>query len=148
VPMQDLLSRGRWGPVAVAVAAVLAANLAVVALGLQGRGDAGPGPPGWLIGSVWVALFACMGGAYAALTRAPGATRRERAGLVALGLLCLAYPFYTGGFDSWTLSMAGTALTLVCATVLAVAAGRASAAAAALLVPLVLWLIFAAYLLL
>jgi tryptophan-rich sensory protein len=93
--MGNIMARDRWGPVAVAVAAVLAGNLVVAALGLQGDA-ADPDPPGWFIGAVWVAIFACFGGAYAALALAPADTSGERAALVGLGALCLAYPFYTG----------------------------------------------------
>jgi translocator protein len=143
-----LLARDRLGPVAVALAAVLLTNLVVVALGLQGGNHADPDPPGWLIGSVWVALFACMGGAYAGLARAPADAFRERAALVGLGLLCLAYPFYTGGFANWTVSFFGTVATFLYATALTLAVRRVSRLAAGLLVPLLLWLIFAAFILL
>jgi benzodiazapine receptor len=144
--MDDLLTRERWGPVAAALAAVLAANLVVAALGLEGDG-ADPDLPGWLIGSVWVALFACLGGAYAALERAPAAAGSERAALVGLGLLCLAYPFYTAGFELRAVSLAGTAITFVYGLALALRVQRVSGFAAALLVPLLLWLVVAAFLL-
>jgi translocator protein len=144
--MTAALARDRWGPVAAALASVLAANLVVALLDLGGDDGADGGPPGWLIGTVWIALFACMGGAYAALVRAPGPTEGTRAALVGLGLLCLAYPFYTGGFDNETVAYAGTAATLAYAAIVTVAASRVSPRAAALLVPLLIWLVVAFFL--
>jgi translocator protein len=144
--MGDVLARDRWGPVVVAVAVVLIGNLVVVALGLQGDA-ADPDPPGWIIGLVWVAIFACIGGAYAALVRAPAETGRERAALVGLGLLCLAYPFYTAGFEFRAVSLAGTALTFLYGLALALWVRRTSPIAAWLLVPLLAWLVVAALLL-
>jgi translocator protein len=145
--MGDIMARDRWGPVAVAVAAVLAGNLVVAALGLQGDA-ADPDPPGWFIGAVWVAIFACFGGAYAALVRAPADTSGERAALVGLGALCLAYPFYTGGFDLGAVSFAGTLVTFACGLALTLRVRHASPRAAWLLVPLLVWLVVAAFLLL
>jgi translocator protein len=145
--MGNIMARDRWGPVAVAVAAVLAGNLVVAALGLQGDA-ADPDPPGWFIGAVWVAIFACFGGAYAALALAPADTSGERAALVGLGALCLAYPFYTGGFDLWAVSFAGTLVTFACGLGLTLRVRHSSPRAAWLLVPLLVWLVVAAFLLL
>ncbi len=144
--MGNVLARDRWGPVAVAVAAVILGNLVVAALGLQGDA-ADPDPPGWFIGSVWVLIFACFGGAYAALVRAPADTTRERAALVGLGLLCLAYPFYTAGFELQAVSVAGTVVTFVYGLALTLWLPRKSPLAAWLLVPLLAWLVVAALLL-
>jgi translocator protein len=140
--MGDVLARDRW----VAVAAVLVGNLVVVSLGLQ-RDAADPDPPGWLIGSIWVAIFACFGGAYAALVRAPADTGRERAALVGLGALCLAYPFYTGGFGLRAVAFAGTLVTFGYGLALAHWVRWASPLAAWLLVPLLVWLVIAAFIL-
>jgi tryptophan-rich sensory protein len=97
-------------------------------------------PPGWVIGLVWVALFALMGAAryYAGKTGARGAKHITR-----LIFLCLAYPFYTAGLQDGPAGLIGIVLTegytLYCAATLR----RPAPIAAALLIPLVLWLAFA-----
>jgi benzodiazapine receptor len=144
--MGQILARDRAGPILVSVASVLVANLIVAAFGLEGDA-ADPDPPGWFIGSVWVAIFACLGGAYAALVRAPGGTRGERRALVGLGLLCLAYPFYTAGFDLRAVSLAGTIVTFAFGLILALRFRHRSLLAAWLMVPLLAWLVFAALIL-
>lgn len=144
--MKRILARDGGGPILVSVGAVLAANLIVAVLGLEGDA-ADPDPPGWFIGSVWIAIFACFGAAYAALVRAPGETRGERRALIGLGLLCLAYPFYTAGFDLRAVSLAGTIVTFAFGLVLALRFRHRSLRAAWLMVPLLVWLVIAAIIL-
>ena len=127
-----------------AVLVAAAVNGAIGALGLNGghEGLREPAfaPPGWFIGGTWVVLFALMGAARWAAVR----DRDRRGGWWVVGLLaiCVAYPFYTGGFDLLP-SMAGNVVTLVVATAVALRLRRRSRTAALLIVPVIAWVAFA-----
>lgn len=145
---------------ALAVLACLLCNGLIFALGWQGSTDDAarqPGalaPPGWVIGTVWVGLFAAMGAARALLEQqmADGWLRDGRAALEALrarrllDLLlvnCLAYPAYTLGLSNRPLTLAGNALTILLAVIVIRAAWPASRRAVALVAPVIAWVSFA-----
>jgi tryptophan-rich sensory protein len=105
-------------------------------------------PPGYIIGAVWLVLFGLMGAAFHWLRTHRRGDTRSRNLLVLLVVLCASYPAYTGGLRSVTIGLSGAVVTLALATWLTVRYWRAGAAPAArLLLPLLLWLSFACYLL-
>ena len=129
-----------------ALAAVLIAvalNSVINLLGLAGDEslrEPAWAPPGWLVGAVWVVLFALMGLAHWAAMQA-----RNRAAawwVAGLILLCAAYPFYTAGFDL-QLGMIGNVVTLAAALAVAWRVRRTSSTAARLIMPVIAWIGFA-----
>ena len=137
----------RLGAVVNAGAAVLAAAATNGLIGVLGLNGAGEGlrepafaPPGWFIGGMWVVLFALMGTARWAAVR--DGARGGGWWVVGLLALCVAYPFYTGGFDLLP-SMIGNVVTLVAAAAVALRLRRTSRTAALLIVPVVAWVAFA-----
>ncbi len=145
----DFLRSDRLGPPLLAVAAVLAGNLLIAALGIGGQGGDSRAsevlPPGWVVGLVWTLLFASLGASYVALKRADGDTMRERLGIVGLGLICMAYPVYTAGFEDARASLIGAVATLVVVVALIAWVARTSGPAALWLAPFVPWLTFASW---
>jgi tryptophan-rich sensory protein len=99
-------------------------------------------PPGWVIGAVWVALFALMGLARWSAVAAGSAGRSRSAWVLALIVLCVSYPFYTSGFDLLP-SMIGNLVTLVAAVFVAWKLVPVSRRAAVLIVPVIAWISFA-----
>ena len=104
-------------------------------------------PPGWVVGAIWLVLFAGMGIARWLLLRSAvtrgDALRVEWVSLVAL--LCLLYPLYTSGLSNLFDGLVGNLLTLVVAVPVAVFAFQRSRAAGWCLAPLVVWLSYAAW---
>jgi tryptophan-rich sensory protein len=144
---QDSLARPRRLAlhVAAAVAVCLALNGLIFCVGWDR--DAHHGvllPPGWVIGIVWIALFALLGAARWRLAEAgtrAGDTARRRVDVLLLN--CALYPFYTLGLSSDGLGMAGNILTLCLAVWAARGALRVSRLAAVLVSPVVSWVAFA-----
>ena len=129
---------------AAAVLVAVAVNGVIGALGLNGPPEnlrePAFAPPGWFIGGMWVVLFALMGAARWAAVR-----DGDRGGgwwVVGLLAICVAYPFYTRGFEL-TPSMAGNVATLAAAIAVALRLRRTSRTAALLIVPVVAWVAFA-----
>lgn len=105
-------------------------------------------PPGWVIGAVWMMLFAAMGAARWAALRDGAARDRSRSWMIpALILACFAYPYYTLGFRSLELGLAGSIATMVFAAVIAWRLAGRSRLAALLVLPTALWCAFAGVLL-
>lgn len=124
----------------VPVALALTTNGLIFALGwTQPDHDFQPSwaPPGYVIGIVWTVLFALTGAARAI------ATHQHRRLVTALILLCLAYPFYTLGFQDRQANFVGIILTEAYTLYVTSRLIRSSYKAALLLVPLILWLGYA-----
>ncbi|MDX2266027.1 MAG: TspO/MBR family protein [Hyphomicrobiales bacterium] len=100
-------------------------------------------PPGWVIGLVWVGLFAIMGVIYARVAR-PGSALRWL--LIALAAFSLAYPFYTEGLSNLQTAFIGNIVTLAVTLAIAWRLSREDRTAGALLLPMSAWLTFATYL--
>jgi benzodiazapine receptor len=122
------------------VALAMATNGAIFAFGwTQPDHDIQPdwAPPGYVIGIVWTALFALMGAARAITIPA------RRPLVTVLIVLCLAYPFYTLGFQDRQANLAGIIVTEAYTLYVTARLIRPKCKAALLLVPLILWLCFA-----
>ena len=104
-------------------------------------------PPGWVVGAIWVVLFAGMGVARWLLLRAArtGADLRRVRWVSLVAFLCLLYPLYTAGFSNLADGLVGNVATLVVAVPVTVYAWRRVRAAGAWLVPLCVWLSYAAW---
>jgi tryptophan-rich sensory protein len=137
-----------WANLMVFVGAPLVVNGVIFGFGLERGGGAQTGlPPGWVVGTIWLVLFAAMGAARWLLLRAartPGEQRRVE-WVSALAFLCLLYPVYTRGFSDLVAGLWGNVVTLVVAVPVAVYAWRKVRAAGGWLVPLCVWLSYAAW---
>ena len=148
--MRELFNRtdgvGALVNAAAAVVAAAAVNGLIGALGLNGSDESlrepAFAPPGWVIGAVWVVLFALMGLARWSAVRAGPAGRSRSLWVVTLIVLCVAYPFYTAGFDPLP-SLFGALVTFAAALFVAWKLTPVSRAAALLLAPVVGWTGFA-----
>ncbi|SEF99798.1 TspO and MBR related proteins [Bryocella elongata] len=97
-------------------------------------------PPGAIVGSIWMLLFLAMGLARwlaaqrnAAIARWPDA----------LALACMLYPLYTAGLRSLTIGFWGTVATLILAAAVLLRVRPIRTSAAALIVPVIVWLAYA-----
>lgn len=103
-------------------------------------------PPGWLFGPVWSVLYACMGIAAWLVWRARGFSRARSALLLFIAQLA-ANALWTWLYFAWRLgSLAFAEILLLWGLILAtiVSFRRVSTAAAALLLPYLAWVTFAA----
>ncbi len=127
--------------------ACLAGNGLIFWLGLDSGARPHPqpwlAPPGWVVGAVWLGLFALMGLIYARLREV-----RPRASwtMIALAAACLAYPLYTGGLRNAFIGLLGNFATLAVTLVLIGYLKRFDHRSAMLLVPMTVWLVFASIL--
>jgi len=96
-------------------------------------------PPGWLVGSIWLILFAIFGVLRYQLLSQPG----KRKLLDILIAACALYPAYTAGLSNQTVALVGNVLTLVYAYVVFYKLDRLKLQLQ--LVPLLIWLTFATY---
>ncbi|MCW3835199.1 tryptophan-rich sensory protein [Sphingomonas canadensis] len=141
--LDDTGTRGLWANIALPVAAVVIGNAIIFGLGAA-RSDLTPAqqqwvPPGAVVGSVWVVLFALLGMSRWLYLRGGG--RGGRSWLPAwLALLGLAFPVYTGLFTDSGLGAAGTAVTLAATVAVMLAMGRRVPAAAWAILPMACWL--------
>jgi translocator protein len=103
--------------------------------------------PGYVGGLVWTILFALMGYVYwqLGLSILPAA-KSGRNAVTGLILFCLAFPFYTFGFQSPAMGIVGNLSTIAFAVVCIVLIARVEVLPALLLVPVVLWVSFATFL--
>jgi tryptophan-rich sensory protein len=122
-------------------------NSVIFGLGWNRTSAALPGlPPGWVVGALWMLLFAGMGVARWLLVR-DGMDRGVRAAAAAvllLGFLCLIYPLYTLGFSNDRAGLVGNLITLLVAVPVLLLALRRSRAAAGCISAVCLWLSYAA----
>ncbi len=124
------------------VLATLALNGLIFALGWNHTGQAlrpSWAPPGYVIGTAWVGLFALVGYAHGVLL---AQSSPQHWGVAMLLLACLAYPLYTGGLQAGSVAFAGTLLTLA-GTLTMLWLLRNTPTVPWLLLPLALWLSFA-----
>jgi tryptophan-rich sensory protein len=130
--------------VAVFVLVTLALNGVIFGLGWDRASTPSPGiPPGWIVGAIWVLLFAAMGVARWAMLRRPG--RRWIAELpTLLGFLCLIYPLYTSGLSDDRVGLIGNVLTAAVAVPIALAAWWRSRVAGWCISAVCAWLVYAA----
>ncbi len=116
-----------------------------IIFGLGWNGNTAPSPylpPGWLVGTIWMALFTAMGAARWLLVRdttdAPAAWR-----VSLLAFLCMIYPLYTLGLSSEKIGLAGSVATGAVAVWVVARLVRVSRTAAALTGLVLAWLIYA-----
>ena len=102
-------------------------------------------PPGWVVGTLWMVLFAGMGVARWLLVRVRGGRWSVTAeGVSLLGILCLLYPLYTSGLRDDRVGLIGNVLTVAVAIPLTVVAWRRTAKAGACIAAVCAWLLYAA----
>lgn len=103
-------------------------------------------PPGWVVGSLWVVLFAGMGTARWLLLRAAGGREEQRRveWVSLLAFLCLLYPLYTAGLRNDRVGLVGNVITAVVGVAVAVFAWRRVRAAGVWLAAVCAWLLYAA----
>ena len=130
------------------VGAPLVVNGVIFGFGLERGGGAQTAlPPGWVVGTIWLVLFAAIGTARWLLVGAARTTGEQRRAewVSVLAFLCLMYPVYTVGFSNLFAGLVGNVVTWLVAVPVAVYAWRRVRAAGAWLVPLVAWLSYAAW---
>jgi tryptophan-rich sensory protein len=98
-------------------------------------------PPGWVVGAIWMLLFACMGVARWLLIESlsPWYARW----VDGLALLCLLYPLYTKGLSSIGLGLVGAIVSAAFAAVVAITIAKASRPACALILAVLAWVLYA-----
>ncbi len=126
---------------AVFVLVPLALNGVIFGLGWDRAGEPMPGiPPGPVVGTIWVVLFAGMGIARWYLLRA----RQGGAEWVSLlAFVCLLYPFYTAGLRDDRVGLVGNLVTAALAVAVAVIAWQRCRAAGACISAVCVWLLYA-----
>jgi len=135
------------GNLAVFVLLPLALNGAIFGLGWNRTAAPMAGlPPGWVVGVLWLLLFAGMAVARWLLLRDSISRSQSMAAewVSLLAFLCLLYPLYTGGFSNEWSGLIGNLVTLVVAVPVTVSAFRRSRGAGAPLTGLCVWLMYAA----
>lgn len=103
-------------------------------------------PPGWVVGTLWLLLFAGMGAARAELENAPPRLFSERRTewVSLLAFLCLLYPLYTQGLQDDRIGLGGNIVTGVVGVAAVERVSHRSRTAALLIAPTCLWLTYAA----
>ncbi len=139
---------GRAGLVAnlvVVVGGVLAVNGLIFGLGWGDRGGAervsALTPPGWVVGVVWTGLFALL--AVARWRLAGPASQGGRGWVTGLIVFCLAYPFYALAPNSMRNAFLGSLGTIALAGLVTWRVWPISRSAAACVLPVVPWVVFA-----
>jgi tryptophan-rich sensory protein len=132
------------GNLAIFVLVTVALNGVIFGLGWDRQsGAAMPGiPPGWVVGSLWVALFAAMGVARWLLLRCRGPRWVAELPSV-LAFLCLIYPLYTSGLNNDRVGFIGNVLTAAVALPMAAVVWRWSRGAAGCVAAVCAWLLYA-----
>jgi tryptophan-rich sensory protein len=140
---------GLIGNTSIAVLSALAVNgfIAVVNPSeMASPGSVHLQPPGYVIGIVWLVLFAAMGVARWLLLTKPMDTIRARRLILFLLLFCLAHPVYTLGLKSEIIGLAGNLLTIALALFVAIRVSSISRLAAGLVSLVIVWVSFASFL--
>ncbi len=152
--MGRLGALGPKGGVLCAAGAVLLAVLANVAILLaqpfgatQGIPIDQTGPVGAVIGAivpfVWLFLFAGMGTAFWLVARTDQRMSRRAWLVVALIVLCVTYPAYTGSLNRPVVALVGNVVVITVATLAVVSLRPVSRLGAGLLVPVIAWVLLA-----
>lgn len=134
------------------LAATLLLNGLIFALDLNRPGPAEHAPfapPGEVIGAVWIVLIGLLGAARWQLSGilSPEARKGELWTTILIAA-CLAYPLYTVGFSDPRAGLVGTGLTITLALLALFAAWRAKSSAGMLILPTVLWTLYAFFIVL
>jgi tryptophan-rich sensory protein len=142
--------RGLLLNISLAIAVCLAINAFVFGTGFNAERkppiiDLWYAPPGYLVGIVWIFLYAGMGAARHLLVAAGDTARGTRRLIVGLLLFCAIYPFYTRGFSDIVACFWGNLATIALTVFTVFRAARFSRLAALLLLPTVLWVSFATF---
>ena len=127
------------------VGSCLAVNALIFALAPRALQDLPTDPPGWLVGAVWTALFACFGLAHGVVAHSRPDRRAGRRGIELLAALCLLYPLYTSGLEDRFIGLAGNIVTAITAVLLAAWLALRDRRAALLVLPVVPWLVYASW---
>jgi tryptophan-rich sensory protein len=105
------------------------------------------GPVGALIGAivpyVWLVLFAGMGSSFWLLARADPRLGGRAWLVLALVLLCVAYPVYTGNLNQPLVALGGNAVVVLVAAIAAWRLWPVTRLGAALLLPVIAWVCLA-----
>lgn len=131
---------------AIFVGAPLLLNGLIFGLGWnRPRAKAAGIPPGWVVGGLWLFLFAGMGAARTQLANMPrGIFRERRTEWVSLvAFLCLVYPLYTDGLRDDRIGLGGNMVTAAVGFAALERISHRSKSAASLLLPTCLWLVYA-----
>ncbi len=142
----DRLNRSLAANLAVFVGAPLLLNGVIFGLGWnRPRAKAAGIPPGWVVGGLWLLLFAGLGTAHWELANTRSGLFRERRTewVSLLAFLCLLYPFYTEGLRDDRVGLGGNIVTAAVGFVALERTGRRSNAAALYVLPTCLWLVYA-----
>jgi tryptophan-rich sensory protein len=140
---------GLIGNTSIAVLSALAVNgfIAVVNPSeMASPGSVHLQPPGYVIGIVWLVLFAAMGVARWLLLTKPMDTIRARRLILVLLLFCLAYPVYTLGLKSEILGLGGNLLIIALSLFVVTRLSSISRLAAGLVSLVMVWVSFASFL--
>jgi tryptophan-rich sensory protein len=132
-----------------AIISALAANGFIAVVNPAEMASPGPvhlQPPGYVIGTIWLVLFAAMGAARWLLLTKPLETVRARRLILFLLLFCLAYPFYTSGLRNEVIGLAGNLLTVALSILVVIQVGSISRLAAGLVSLVTVWVSFASFL--
>lgn len=141
-------TKGLITNLAIALILVLLANGVIFTVFPQNADSSSPGllsPPGWLVGTVWVLLFAAMGVARWLVLDREKRPISNSTWVFLLLLFCLAYPAYTLGLKSLTIGLIGNIATIFAAGWVGLRIYRASRVAAGLISAVVAWLVFATF---
>jgi tryptophan-rich sensory protein len=139
--------RGLAANLVVFVGLPLALNGVIFGLGWDRASGPQVGiPPGWIVGALWVVLFAGMGTARWLLLRAASRQEEQRRAewVSLLAFLCLLYPLYTLGLRDDRVGLVGNVITAVMGIVVTVFAWRRVRAAGVWLAVVCAWLLYAA----
>jgi benzodiazapine receptor len=126
----------------------LCLNGVIFGLGWQRTSPPTPGlPPGWVVGALWLVLFAGMGVARWLLLLRAASTSPDHARpewVTVLAFLCLIYPLYTAGLQHEGVGFIGNLITLVVALAVAAHAWRRVKVAGVCVAAVCCWLVYAA----
>lgn len=102
-------------------------------------------PPSWVVGVVWVALFASYGYARWVALNAGAEGAEAAKWIVRQIIVCALYPLYSWGFDT-EVSAYANAFSLLFAIFVIFRVSQASFHSVWILFPSILWMLFANYL--
>ncbi|CAN5407942.1 tryptophan-rich sensory protein [soil metagenome] len=105
-------------------------------------------PPGYVVGAMWVLLFALIGLSRYLLNASGDFAAGTKVWTVGLLLFCLAYPIYTIGFQSEIIGLIGNIATIGLTIYVMSRTLKFSRAATFLLAPIVVWVSFASLIIL